>query len=76
MATTTEAGSPQPPNGLLNPGRFANQNPTVQEILISQIDQAGGIGPLADNKKNKLAQNYFREKAGQMFDSPMSGGVA
>jgi hypothetical protein len=76
MATATEAGVPAPSGRLLNPSRFANQNPTVQEILISQIDEAGGLGAIADDRKNKLAQTYFRDKAGQMFDSPMNNGMA
>lgn len=74
MATVTEAGVPIPRSNPLYPSRFANENPTVREILVDQITAGGGLAAIADDRKNKLAQDFLRNTAGQMFDSPMNGG--
>ncbi len=62
----------------MEPRRFADSDPGVREILISQMDQGGGLASIADDKKNPLAQRYLRETAERIFDSPMNdfGGMA
>lgn len=74
MTTVTEAGVPIPRSNPLYPSRFAGTNPTVREILVDQITAGGGFASVADDKGNKLAQNFLRNTAAQMFDSPMAAG--
>jgi hypothetical protein len=62
----------------LQPRRFANSDPDIRQILIARMDRGGGLASVADDRKFKPGQDYFRATAERIFDSPMNGagGVA
>lgn len=66
MATPTEAGTPAPTASELGLKRFAYQDPSARELVASYIEEKGGLGAVADDKKFRPGQRYFRSFMGQL----------
>jgi hypothetical protein len=56
--------------------RFANQNPTARELVAQYIEDSGGLGAVADNKKFAPGQRYFLDFVTQLQKGPFSLGLA
>lgn len=82
MSTRTEAGVPVPAAGELYPQRHAMDNPTARDLVAKYIEEVGGLGAVASDKKFKPGQDYFRAFMEQEMNSvvgrevPQSGGMA
>lgn len=68
MAVRYNAGVPVKAQGPLYASRFADENPTVRELIVKQIEERGGLGPVVDDKKNKLARNHMKATMDQMMN--------
>ena len=66
MATPSEAGTPAPTASELGPKRFAYQDPSARELVARHIEERGGLGAVADDKKFRPGQRYFRSFMGQL----------
>ncbi len=55
-----EAGTPIRFGREVYGGRFANENPTARKLVARYIEESGGLGPVADDRKFKPGQEYFK----------------
>lgn len=73
MSTRTEAGVPVPAAGELYPQRYAMDNPTARDLVAKHIEEVGGLGAVASDKKDKTAQRFFADTVAQMQGAQDAG---